>query len=212
MKKLSQIKAEDIRKMTKELAIIFIVTAIILLIAYKVLEIWEDADWYLMPAFMLAYMAEGLMVLSLVCFAAMKYIDYRRKDKINQCRINELEHTINELSIKKEQVKNNGPLINLTEQEETIVEKLLLELPGHKTKTDAINMKEWARFIKALEELGYISPAKGADYRGLRDWVVMLVGEKTVPNSSAFNQALREATSANIANAIDIIKKTLKTT
>lgn len=103
-------------------------------------------------------------------------------------------------------------MINLTEQEETIVEKLLLELPGHKTKTDAINMKEWARFIKALEELGYISPAKGADYRGLRDWVVMLVGEKTVPNSSAFNQALREATSANIANAIDIIKKTLKTT
>lgn len=211
MKKISQIKAEDVRKIVKELAITFMLIAIILLIVYKVLETWKDADWYLMTAFMLAYMAEALMVLSVVCFATMKYIDYRKKDNLNKQRISELEYTFSELSIKKEQFEKSCPLINLTEQEEQIVEKLLLDLPNHRTKTDAINMKEWARFIKALEELGYISPAKGADYRGIRDWVVMLAGEKTVPNSSAFNQALRDALPANIENAMDIIKKTLKT-
>lgn len=209
--KLTPNKIEEIREAAKQFAIIFGVIAIVLFLAGRIFMIWEYLEWCLMAAFITTYTGYGLLIFCVISLVVMLIIDQKKKDDKNKERINELETTVQELQAKREQARKESPLTNLTEEQQSAIEDFLLELPIHKSKEEAINMKEWARFIRALEELNYISPAKSADTKGIREWVILLADGRSVPNSSAFNQALRDATPTNIDNAIETLKKILKT-
>lgn len=209
--KLTPNKIEEIREAAKQFAIIFGVIAIVLFLAGRIFMIWEYLEWCFMAACITTYTGYGLLIFCVISLVVMFIIDQKKKDDKSKERINELETTVQELQAKREQARKESPLTNLTEEQQSAIEDFLLELPIHKSKEEAINMKEWARFIRALEELNYISPAKSADTKGIREWVILLADGRSVPNSSAFNQALRDATPTNIDNAIETLKKILKT-
>lgn len=210
--KLTPEKIDYIRTTAKQCAIVFGVLTVLLFVACKILmTYWEDAEWYPMVAYMCIFMGNAMLFFCIISIVVMFINDQKKKDDKNKERINELESTVQELQAKREQTRKESPLTNLTDEQQTAIEDFLLDLPIHKSKAEAINMKEWARFIRALEELNYISPAKSADTKGIREWVVLLADGRSVPNSSAFNQALRDATPTNIDNAIETLKKILKT-
>lgn len=201
---------EEIGIAAKQFTIAFGVASAVLFVASKIfIHYWDEVEWCVMAAFMATYMCDGLLAFCLISFGVWIYIDWKKKDDANKERINELESTVQELQSKKDQIRKGSPLINLTDEQQTAIEGFLYDLPIHTTKGEAINMKEWARFIRALEDMGYISVAKSADTRGLRDWVILLADGKSVPNPSAFNQAIRNATQANINDAINKLEKIL---
>ena len=97
----------------------------------------------------------------------------------------------------------------MSDKQQSIIEDFLHELPSHNTKDYAINMKEWARFIRALTELKYISVVDSLDTKRLRKWVEMVSGGKDVPGASQFNEAIRDATQGNVGKAKETIIKLL---
>ena len=104
---------------------------------------------------------------------------------------------------------NDTPLINLTDEQKVRIEQFFHDLPSHHDNKEAMNMKEVARFIRALVDLGYISQATSVDLNGLRQWASQVTG-KTAPKQSPFNEAIRKATPANIENAVQTIQKLLQ--
>ena len=210
--KLSQEKIDKIRAYAKVFGIVFGIMSVILYVVFKVLQIWQDDDWFLFAAWMVAGVGLGLMVISFICFAIVFFLDLDSHLARKEQRIGDLESQVQELQAHKERVRELSPLCNLTDEQQTTIENFLRDLPCHKKDNTQINMKEWARFIRALEELNYISPAKSTDQPGLRKWVESLAENLSVPNQSAFNQALRKATKSNIEDALNIIEKLTKST
>ena len=110
---------------------------------------------------------------------------------------------------KNSKVIDHFPFQSLNEVQIIAIEKLFRELPSHKDKEDEINMKDVARYLTALVELGYISPSMSAHKNELRDWVIKVTG-KSAPEQFRFNQAYPSTNKNGINEAIEIIEKCLK--
>lgn len=200
-------KRDEIRKAAKQFAIIFGVIAVVLYIAARIFIRWEDDEWCLMMTFITMYTGIGCMFFAIVSFAVMLIIDRKKSDEAKQQRIQKLEGTVQELqSTRIHDIES--PFQNLTEEQEKKIEELFRTLPHHKDREDEINMKEVARYLTALEKLGYISPAISVQKAMLRQWVMNVTG-KQAPESSPFNQAYPSTNKKGIEEAKKIIEETL---
>lgn len=123
--------------------------------------------------------------------------------------LNESVHKSTELEPTIEPTGDGCPLINLTNEQKRKVEQILRDLPSHNKKENEINMKEVARFLTALVNLGYISGAKSVDKNGLRLWVESVTG-KLSPEQCHFNDAYPSKFKRGIKEYEEIIKETLK--
>ncbi len=198
---------DEIRKVAKQFAIIFGVVAIVLYIAARIFMKWEDDEWCLMMAFITMYTGIGCMFFAIVSFVIMLIMDRKKSDEAKQQRIQELEGTVQELqSTRIHDIES--PFQNLTEEQEKKIAELFRTLPHHKEREDEINMKEVARYLTALEKLGYMSPAKSAQKSMLRQWVMTVTG-KQAPESSPFNQAYPSTNKKGVEEAKKIIQETL---
>ena len=200
-------KRDEIRDAAKKLAIAFGVIAIVLYIAARIFMKWEDDEWCLMIAFITMYTGMGCMFLAIVSFVVMLIIDRKKSDNAKQQRIQKLEGTVQELqSTRIHDIES--PFQNLTDEQEKKIAELFRMLPHHKDREDEINMKEVARYLTALEKLGYMSPAKSVQKSMLRQWVMTVTG-KQAPESSPFNQAYPSTNKKGIEEAKKIIEETL---
>ncbi len=198
---------DEIRKAAKQFAIIFGMIAVVLYIAARIFIRWEDDEWCLMMAFITMYTGIGCMFFAIVSFAVMLIFDRKKSDEAKQQRIQELEGTVQELqSTRIHDIES--PFQNLTDEQEKKIAELFRTLPHHKEREDEINMKEVARYLTALEKLGYISPAKSVQKSMLRQWVMTVTG-KQAPESSPFNQAYPSTNKKGVEEAKKIIQETL---
>ena len=90
-----------------------------------------------------------------------------------------------------------SPLHNLMKEKEERVKKALRELPAHASDAGQINMALVAQYLTALERLGKIDLS---DKKSLRTWVAQ-VTNKNVPDSSHFNDAIRNVSLPKVAKA-----------
>ena len=170
----------------RKLAICFFVVSFVLFIASHILMIWEDVEWCIRVAFITTYITEATVTLCIILVMIYLYLLVRDKQA-------------------KEVA---SPFQNLTEEQEKKIEELFRTLPHHKEREDEINMKEVARYLTALEKLGYISPAKSVQKSMLRQWVMTVTG-KQAPESSPFNQAYPSTNKKGVEEAKKIIQETL---
>ena len=179
-------KKDEILDGMRKIAMCFFVAFCVSLAASQVFIIWEDVEWCHMAAFISTYLWETsstiLVLLTLLYFF---------------------------LLVRDKQAKDvTSPFQNLTEEQEKKIEELFRTLPHHKDREDEINMKEVARYLTALEKLGYISPAISVQKAMLRQWVMNVTG-KQAPESSPFNQAYPSTNRKGVQDAEKVIKETL---
>ena len=200
-------KRDEIRDEAKKFTIGFGVAAIVLYVAACIFMRWEDNDRCLMMAFITMYTGIGCMLFAIVSFVMMLIIDRKKSDEAKQQLIQELEGTVQELQ--NTRIHDiESPFQNLTSEQEEKIAELFRTLPHHKDREDEINMKEVARYLTALEKLGYMSPAKSAQKALLRQWVMAVTG-KQAPESSPFNQAYPSTNRKGVQDAEKVIKETL---
>ena len=89
------------------------------------------------------------------------------------------------------------PLRDVSPKQEQQIKQLLHDLPAHAEKPDSINLALVAQYLTALEKLG---KAALKDKRQLRLWIAE-VTEKSVPNSSQFNEAIPSTATTKVAAA-----------
>lgn len=92
---------------------------------------------------------------------------------------------------------NYTPLRNLTPEQEVQIKQLLRDLPSHEKKSDAIKLALVVQYLKALENL---DKANLTDLYNLRLWVGNVTG-KNVPESSQFNEAIRDCAKSKVSKA-----------
>lgn len=180
-------KKAEIIEVTRKLAICFFVISVLLFIISRVFMIWEDIEWCLMVAAITNYVSDvsvTILLLLVLLYLVMLVRDKQVKEVVS-------------------------PLQHLTPEEEKQIEKLIHDLPHHKDREDEINMKEVARYLTALAELGYISIPKSADKNGLRQWVAQVTGKET-REQYRFNDAYPSTNRKEIEKAKKIIEDTLK--
>jgi len=90
-----------------------------------------------------------------------------------------------------------SPLRDLTSFQEERVINILRGLPPHASDPEQINMALMAQYLTALERLGKIDLT---DKKSLRTWVAQ-VTQKNVPDSSHFNDAIRNVSLSKVAKA-----------
>ena len=186
--KLTAENREKVLAYAKVFAIVFGIIGLVLFITYKVLSLWTNVEWCLIVAFICVYTGCGTLFLSIISFIVMVLLE--------RGVANETEHVITEDAV----------LTNLSEEQIAVIRHFFSELPGHRENRDEMNMKEVARFIRALITKGYISSAKSVDFRGLRKWAED-VTHKKAPEQFRFNEAIRNATSKNIDDAVSTLDK-----
>ena len=207
LNKILEEKRDEIRNAAKLFAIIFGCVAIVLYIAARIFKKWEDDEWCLMMAIITLYTGMGCMFFAIVSYVIMLIIDRKKSDEAKQEHIQELENTVQELQ--QTQLHDiESPFQNLTEEQEEKIAELFRTLPHHKDREDEINMKEVARYLTALDNLGYMSPAKSVQKAMLRQWVISVTG-KQAPESSPFNQAYPSTNKKGVLDAEKVIKETL---
>ena len=179
-------KKEEIINGIRKLAICFLVASVLFLVASYIFSTWQDVEWCYKAAFICNYI--GDVSVSLLATLTILYLF---------------------LLVREKQAKEvTSPFQNLTEEQEKKIEELFRTLPHHKDREDEINMKEVARYLTALEKLGYMSPAISVQKAMLRQWVMNVTG-KQAPESSPFNQAYPSTNKKGVEEAEKVIKETL---
>lgn len=90
-----------------------------------------------------------------------------------------------------------SPLRNLSQEQEEKVKQILRELPANERKPEAIKLALVVQYLKALENL---DNANLSDLYRLRIWVGTITG-KEVPESSQFNEAVRDCAKSKVSKA-----------
>lgn len=90
-----------------------------------------------------------------------------------------------------------SPLQNLSQEQEKKVKQLLRSLPANERKPEAIKLALVVQYLKALENM---NKANLSDLYRLRIWVISIT-EKEVPDSSQFNEAVRECATSKVSKA-----------
>ena len=179
-------KKAEIVDAIRKFAICFLVASILFFVVSRVFMIWEDTEWCLTAAFITNCVCDvsiTIMVILVLAYLVILVRDKQAKEVAS-------------------------PLQNLTPEQEEKIAELFRTLPHHKDREDEINMKEVARYLTALEKLGYISPAISVQKAMLRQWVMSVTG-KQAPESSPFNQAYPSTNKKGVEEAEKVIKETL---
>ena len=173
--KLSQEKIDEIRKAAKQFAICFGVSAGILLIAGRILMIWEDTEWCQMVAFMSVYMAEALGTLGILIALGWLFIKLRIAER-------------NQAQTLDEQLSSH--LIGVTPEQEKQILRLLKRAAKPSDGSNKMNRSEVATLLATLKSLGLLEDA--GDYNNLRLWVENVTGLKD-DDKVHFNEAYKRA-------------------
>ena len=172
LKSLQQNNVDEIRKAAKLLAIIFGCVSVVLVVAYKILEFWKAADWYLMTIYIVVYTGCAMSFLCLLSFIVYLIMNQRdsQEDKLRE-----------ELS---------SHLKEVTEEQEKQILQLLKRAAIPSDGSNKINRAEVATFLATLKSLGHLEDA--GDYNNLRLWVEKETG-LSEPDKGHFNEAYKRA-------------------
>ncbi|MBR1808831.1 MAG: hypothetical protein IJ776_05550 [Paludibacteraceae bacterium] len=98
------------------------------------------------------------------------------------------------------------PLVNLTQEQEDAICKLLKELPSNINKPNQINMAAVSQFLTALHRLDYLNDT---NLNNLYNWVGSVTG-KEMPSYNHFNEAYPSDTVRKVDKAKDKILTALQ--